>query len=116
MTDLRVIVCQGPTCAQRGASEVVSGIRREILKRGLADHISVSTSGCRARCEQAVVAALFPGGQPFLRLDRTGLGPLMAACERRGQPTMTAPLARFGESGPARLAHRASRVLWRRWR
>jgi NADH:ubiquinone oxidoreductase subunit E len=116
MTDLRVIVCQGPTCAQRGAAEVVTGIRREILKRGLADHVSVSTSGCRARCEQAVVAALFPGGQPFVRLDPSKLGPLMAACEHRGLASVTPPLARFTPAGPTPPPRRTPRVLWRRWR
>lgn len=115
MEEPQAIVCQGPACAARGASDLVASLRDALRAGPPGRHgsLQLRTSGCRGRCDDALVVDVFPQRVSLTRLRAT---PQCASQVLRAAVASSPPAQR--DSSPSsphvRPAIRAPRWLWRR--
>lgn len=115
MEEPLAIVCQGPACAARGASALVASLRDALQAGTSARHRSLQlrTSGCRGRCDDALVVDVFPRRVTLTRLRATphGVSQVLRAAEQSRPPGQ-----RDAPPGPGphqRPGIRPPRWLWR---
>jgi NADH:ubiquinone oxidoreductase subunit F (NADH-binding)/(2Fe-2S) ferredoxin/NAD-dependent dihydropyrimidine dehydrogenase PreA subunit len=53
-------VCAGSGCTAAGAHELLSGLHKELEKRGLQDKIAVKSTGCHGFCERGPLMIVWP--------------------------------------------------------
>ncbi len=54
-------VCGGTGCLAGGAKEVRTSLEEEMVKRGLADRIQITLTGCRGFCARGPLVGIHPG-------------------------------------------------------
>jgi len=57
---LTVTICGGTGCTAFGSAQVRETFEKEIERRGLADRVSVLTTGCHGFCQQGPVVVILP--------------------------------------------------------
>ncbi len=60
-TTYRIIVCDGTTCINRGSRHLISRLREQLERHGLADRSTISLSGCLGMCDKGPILVVNPG-------------------------------------------------------
>ncbi len=60
-TTYRIIVCDGTTCINRGSRHLISRLREQLVRHGLADRSTISLSGCLGMCDKGPILVVNPG-------------------------------------------------------
>jgi NADH:ubiquinone oxidoreductase subunit F (NADH-binding)/(2Fe-2S) ferredoxin/NAD-dependent dihydropyrimidine dehydrogenase PreA subunit len=60
-TTYRIIVCDGTTCINRGSRNLISRLREQLERHGLADRSTISLSGCLGMCDKGPILVVNPG-------------------------------------------------------
>src|SRR5512138_2233122 len=55
-------VCCGSGCSAAGANDVLEGLRKELIKRGLEGKIDLKSTGCHGFCERGPLMIVWPDG------------------------------------------------------
>jgi (2Fe-2S) ferredoxin len=71
-----------PSCARRGSNELRSAVKAAC--KGMPG-VRVNASGCLDRCEQGIVAALYPSGEWFEGLTESDVETLVAAVKKASE-------------------------------
>ncbi|MDG5785899.1 (2Fe-2S) ferredoxin domain-containing protein [Evansella sp. AB-P1] len=61
-TQHHLLICNGGSCTQAGAEQLVQAVRTEIGKKGLDDRIHTSRTLCNGRCQDKCVLISYPDG------------------------------------------------------
>ncbi len=66
----RTIVVTSGTCGQAsGSLQVLDALRREIERRGLADRVGITVTGCHGFCEMEPSLVIYPEGTFYKKLE-----------------------------------------------
>ncbi|MBV9085846.1 MAG: NADH-quinone oxidoreductase subunit NuoF [Acidobacteriaceae bacterium] len=61
-------VCAGSGCTAAGAHDVLTGLKKALEKKGLADMVDVKSTGCHGFCERGPVMLVWPDGTFYNRV------------------------------------------------
>lgn len=61
-THHHILICNGGSCTNAGAEQLVQAVRSEIGKKGLDSRIHTSRTLCNGRCQDKCVLVSYPDG------------------------------------------------------
>ena len=83
---LHLLVCAGTGCVANNSFEVKEELEKEIVKHGLADEVSVITTGCQGFCERGPIVIVQPDGIFYQRLTKKDVPYLVEEHLLKGRP------------------------------
>lgn len=81
-----LIVCTGPRCHFRGASNLKLALAEELARAGLASDCLVATSGCLYPCNQGPLLAAYPRGEWYRLLDKADVARFVSTVIGQNEP------------------------------
>ncbi|MBF6613699.1 MAG: (2Fe-2S) ferredoxin domain-containing protein [Chloroflexi bacterium] len=82
----RAYLCGGPNCGPKGSLELLTYLKEEVVRAGLAGRVEVAATGCQAHCESGVTMVVYPGRVFYQQMDRMRLQRIIAEHFQAGEP------------------------------
>jgi (2Fe-2S) ferredoxin len=82
----RAYICCGPNCGPKGSGSLLDFLAGEIDRRGLAERVSVLSTGCQSHCESGPTMVVYPGPVFYQGVDRARLLRIIAEHFLAGRP------------------------------
>ncbi|MBE9046817.1 (2Fe-2S) ferredoxin domain-containing protein [Pleurocapsales cyanobacterium LEGE 10410] len=65
---VKILVCQGSSCAKRGSQTICKLLQTELNTKGIASEVEIKSTGCMKQCKQAP-CLIMPGRNSYSRVQ-----------------------------------------------
>jgi len=91
-----LFLCNGSSCAARGAAATTAALREEIHARGLDEQLHTTKTLCNGRCDDGPIVIVQPDGLWYKYVDPTLARRIVTEHLQSGQPVDTHVLYVWG--------------------